>query len=84
MLGVLGTARAPQIRKEYSIESHHDILSRCVSSEHRKRALTFVNLAEGTATELLDDSVAFVQNFLALLKHYFNYNSGKILVTILV
>ena len=32
-------------------------------------ARTFVDFAEGTATELLDNSVAFVQNFLAFLEH---------------
>ena len=41
-----------------------------------QRAHTFVDLAEGSTTELLDDSVAFVQNFLSLLKHYFNYNNS--------
>ena len=34
--------------------------------------LTFEDFSEGTATELLDDSVAFVQNFLAFLKHDLN------------
>jgi hypothetical protein len=36
----------------------------------QSHARTFEDLAEGTTTELLDDSVAFVQNFLAFLKHY--------------
>ena len=38
---------------------------------------TFVDLAEGSTTKLLHDSVAFVQYFLAFLEHIsmdFNYN----------
>ncbi len=36
--------------------------------------LTFVDFTEGSATELFDNSVAFLQNFLAFLEHDFNYD----------
>ena len=44
--------------------------------------LTLVDLSESSATELLDNSVAFVQNFLALKEHYFKlyYYSKQLFV----
>ncbi len=36
--------------------------------------LTFVDFTEGSATKLLNNSVAFLQNFLAFLEHDFNYD----------
>ena len=39
------------------------------------RGLTFVDFAEGSSTELFNDSIALLQNFLALYEHlYFYYN----------
>lgn len=38
-----------------------------------RERLTLVDLAESATAELLDDAVAFVQNFLTLLKHNFIY-----------
>jgi hypothetical protein len=51
--------------------------------EMRVVARTFVNLAEGSTTELLDDSVAFVQNFLAFLEHDVSILTIIILIEVL-
>ena len=38
----------------------------------RIRSLTFVDFTEGSTTELLDNSIAFFQDLLTFLEHYFS------------
>ena len=61
--GRICAQRAPGERGKGTPE-FQNVKNRC-----EQRARTFVDFAEGTATELLDNSVAFVQNFLAFLEH---------------
>ena len=49
------------------------------------QALTFVDFTEGSSAELFNDSIAFLQNFLALYKHlYFYYNIFLLLFTLYI